>query len=269
MIDQQPVPDHVEPILDVTDVSATIRYWQEVLAFPNQWVYGSPVVHGGVSWFNTYIQFHADAGRAKTSAGNFIWIRVKYIDQLYKIHQQKKADIVEALQSRPWGMDEYVVKDINGYYIVFSGNSSERKKSGEFPENISIVEGRPSLEDFVALHHSVGWTESVNMAHLQDQLAAPVHSVIAVDKSNNEVIGCAMVISDNVSFYYVKDVMVKKEWQGKRIGTALMKSLSDWIDKNGVPKALVGLYTGENLEPFYAQFGFSKGFGMIKKVREF
>jgi GNAT superfamily N-acetyltransferase len=60
--------------------------------------------------------------------------------------------------------------------------------------------------------------------------------------------------------------MVKKEYQGKRIGTALMKAVSDWIDKNGVKSSLIGLYTGENLEPFYSQFGFSKGFGMVKTI---
>ncbi len=265
--DQQPILDHVEPVLAVPDVPATIRYWQDVLGFPNQWVYGDPTYHGGVSWGNTYLQFTTNAERAKNSVGNFIWIRVKYIAQLYEIHQKNKAEIVEPLQNRPWGMDEYIVKDINGYYVVFSGHANQRKKSVAFPENILIKEGRPTIEEFIALHHSVGWTNSINMAHIKDQLMAPVYSVIAIDKDKNETVGCALVISDNANFYYIKDVMVKKEWQGKRVGTALMKDLVNWIDKNGIPKSLVGLYTGENLEPFYAQFGFSKAFGMVKTIR--
>lgn len=265
-IEQQPIPEHVEPVLAVADVSATIGYWQNVLAFPNQWVYGDPVTHGGVSWNTTFLQFTENAERAKRSAGNYLWIRVKYIDQLYKIHQERKADIVDPLAARPWGLDEYVVKDINGYHIVFSGNSTERKKSGVFPPNISIVVRNPTVEEFIALHHSVGWTDSINMEHINQQLSAPVYSVVAIDTDKNEMIGCALVISDNANFYYIKDVMVKKEWQGKRVGTALMKSLTEWLEKNGIKKSYVGLYTRENLEQFYAQFGFSKAFGMSRRI---
>jgi GNAT superfamily N-acetyltransferase len=163
-------------------------------------------------------------------------------------------------------MDEYVVKEINGYYISFSGNSEERAKSTAFHGNVSIVARNPTIEEFIALHHSVGWTSSIKMEHIHTQLSAPVHSVVAIDITTNEMIGCALVISDNASFYYIKDVMVKKEWQGKRVGTALMKALCDWLDKNGISKSFVGLYTRENLEPFYAQFGFGKAFGMMKTL---
>lgn len=266
-MDQQPVLDHVEPVLPVTDVRATITYWMDVLGFPNHWMYGDPVYHGGVSWHNTFLQFTTNEERAKKSQGNHIWIRVKYIANLYRVHKERKAEIVEELQTRPWGMDEYVVKDNNGYFVVFSGHANERQKSTVFPENIIVKAGRPTFEEFIELHHSVGWTSTTNMAYLKDQLAAPVHSVIAVDTTTNKTVGCAMVITDNASFYYIKDVMVMKEWQGQRVGTALMKSLDEWITNNGIPKSLVGLYTGENLEPFYAQFGFAKGFGMVKRLR--
>jgi GNAT superfamily N-acetyltransferase len=261
-----PVFSHVEPVLPVADVPATIRYYQDVLAFPNQWTWGDPPVHGGVSWHTACMQFHLDPGKAKASAGNVIWIRVKYIDQLYRIHLQRKAEINEPLTSRPWGMDEYVVKDINGYHVVFSGHSAERKKSVDFPKNIAVVERKPTHEEFLALVHSVGWTDSINMSRLDEHLSAPVMSVVAIDTATNETIGCALVISDNASFYYIKDVMVKKEWQGKRVGTTLMKAVSDWLDENGLKKSLVGLYTGENLEPFYSQFGLTKAFGMVKRI---
>lgn len=261
-----PVFSHVEPILPVADVTATIHYYLDVLAFPNQWTWGDPPVHGGVSWHGAHMQFHSDPERAKASAGNAIWIRVKYIDQLYKTHTDRKAEIVDTLTTRPWGMDEYQVKDLNGYNIIFSGHSAERKKSVDFPENVVIVERKPTREEFLALEHSVGWTDTLNMSRLTEHLAAPVFGVVAVDTITNEAIGCALVISDNASFYYIKDVMVKKEWQGKRVGTALMKAVSDWLDKNGLKKSLVGLYTGENLEPFYSQFGLTKAFGMIRRI---
>jgi len=265
--DPQPTLEHAEPVLCVTSVADTIKYWQHALGFPNQWVWGDPPTHGGVSWNGVAgIQFSQNAERAKASAGNWVWIRVKYIDELYKLHQRLKADIDEPLTKRDWGMDEYVIKDNNGYYIVFSGNSAVREKSGSLPDSVIVVERKPTNEEFIALHHSVGWTGSINLDHLDNHLSAPTFSIVAIDTKTNDMIGCAMVISDNSSFYYIKDVMVKKEWQKMRVGTALMTTISKWLDKNGIKKSLVGLYTGENLEPFYAQFGFSKAFGMVKRM---
>src|SRR5882762_3409262 len=174
----EPIFSHIEPVLPVADVPAAIHYWQDVLAFPNKWTWGYPPVHGGVSWHSASLQFHLNPQQAKASAGNVIWIRVKYIDQLYKIHLERKAEINEPLTTRPWGMDEYMVKDINGYNIVFSGHSAERKKSVAFPENVIIVERKPTRDEFLELAHSVGWTGSLNMSRLEELLSAPVLSII-------------------------------------------------------------------------------------------
>jgi GNAT superfamily N-acetyltransferase len=263
---QQPILSHVEPVLSVSNVVDTIRYWQEVLAFPNKWFYGESARHGGVSWHGASLQFHQDPEHAKTAAGNVIWVRVKYIDELYRIHKDRNATFVDELSNRPWGMDEYWVKDINGYNVIFSGNSNERKKSGTLPENIKILHEKPTVEEYRELLVSVGWFNRVNEEFLSRRLDALLYSALAIDSKTNERIGCAFIIGDNASFYYIKDVVVKPEWQKKRVGTELMKAVARWLEANGVPGSMVGLYTGENLEPFYKQFGFGKGFGMIKNI---
>lgn len=265
---QQPVFSHAEPVLPVQDLLATLQYWQDVLAFPNKWSWGEPPNHGGVSWHNAFIQFSQNPERAKASAGNTVWIRVSYIDSLYAMHLERKAIIDEPLQAMPWGLDEYVVKEINGYYVCFSGHSSKREKSAAgLPEEVRIVERNPTIDEFLSLAQSVGWMEFINVAHMPEHLSAAAFSVVAVN-ARNETIGCALVLSDASSFYYIKDVMVRPDWQAKRVGTALMKAVSDWLDNNAVNKSLVGLYTGENLEPFYQQFGFGKAFGMVKRMKK-
>jgi GNAT superfamily N-acetyltransferase len=74
------------------------------------------------------------------------------------------------------------------------------------------------------------------------------------------------MFGDGYSFYYVKDVMVHPDWQNKHVGTALMQALSSWLDENAMNKALVCLFTGENLAPFYQQFNFNPAFGMIRII---
>jgi GNAT superfamily N-acetyltransferase len=265
--EDQPVFSHAEPVLAVNDVAETIRYYQDVLAFPSHWMWGEPPEHGAVSWHGAHLQFTRNADRAKRSEGNYVWIRVKHIDTLYKIHQERNAEVVDKLQRRPWGIDDYIVKDINGYQIIFAGQSQDHKKSEPFPGSIKIVERKITVGEYYALLESVGWMGSVNMDHLADRLVTPVYCVVAIDTATNETIGCTLILSDNASFYYIKDVMVKKEWQGKRIGTALMRAASDWLDTNAISKSIVGLYTGENLEGFYNQFDFAKAFGMTKTIQ--
>lgn len=71
---------------------------------------------------------------------------------------------------------------------------------------------------------------------------------------------------DHASFYYVKDVLVHPDWQGKRIGSAMMQELTNWLEKHAANNALVALICRETLEPFYQQFGFGKAFSMIRYI---
>lgn len=260
-----PILSHAEPVLPVADVRESIKYWQDVLAFPTPWTSGDPPTIGAVSWHGAHVQFYQDPEKAKLSTGNAIWIRVRHIDELYKIHTDRKANIVEPLKRQSWGMDQYVVKDLNGYYVLFAGHSALREKSGEFPESVVIVERIPTQAEYTVLMKSVGWfDESITEDLISKRVKAAAHGVVAIDQKSETTIGCALMLTDHASFYYIKDLMVEKSWQSRRIGTALLRALTDWLERNAVPKSLVGLYTGENLEPFYTQFGFTKTFGMIR-----
>jgi len=75
-----------------------------------------------------------------------------------------------------------------------------------------------------------------------------------------------LLLGDGFSFYYVKDVVVHPDWQRKRVGSALMQELTRWLDQNAPDKAMVGLFTGENLSSFYRQAHFGSAFGMIRMI---
>ena len=98
------------------------------------------------------------------------------------------------------------------------------------------------------------------------KLAAPLFAVVAEDISQNETIGCALLLGDNAGFFYVKDVMVHPGWQNKHVGSAMMKELTHWLDNNSPANAFIVLITPENLAPFYKQFGFTPAFGMVRQI---
>ena len=92
-----------------------------------------------------------------------------------------------------------------------------------------------------------------------------MYGVVAEDPKGH-AIGCALLLSDEASFYYVKDVIVHPQWQRRGVGSMLMKKLSEWLDANAPEGAYIGLFTGENLVSFYKRFDFVPTFGMSRRI---
>ncbi|WP_431212025.1 hypothetical protein ACQ86N_40715 [Puia sp. P3] len=97
------------------------------------------------------------------------------------------------------------------------------------PPTIRVVPRVPTAKEYQRLQVSVGWGKEVVEAKspadlaavdakTEKVLAAAIHGVVA-EEANGEVVGCALLLGDGISYYYVKDVMVHKNWQGCRIGT--------------------------------------------------
>ena len=80
-------------------------------------------------------------------------------------------------------------------------------------------------------------------------------------------------IGDTICFIYIQDVMVKPQFQNKKVGTMIMNKLLDKIKelKKENPNIRVYLGASKNKEKFYERFGFIKridanlGYGMILK----
>lgn len=258
---------HAEPVLQVSDIVQTVDYYHEVLAFPEKWTWGEPPNHGGVNWNGAaFIQFSLNPELAKIQHGESVWLRTKHVEMLYEIHQKNNAEIAIPLTNRPWGFTDYTIKDINGYYVTFAEPISEKKKSGSLPSAITITTRIPTLDEAKKLCESVGWTPPTNAALLK-QIESASYLVTAEETETNEIIGCAFLLGDNKTCYYIKDVIVHPDWQGRRIGTALMKALMEWLETKGAENATVGLFTGEHLASFYRGFGFTQACGMYQQVR--
>lgn len=265
--DLQPVFSHVEPVLAVQNIEETISYWQNTLGFPAKWTWGEPPNHGGVSWQKVFIQFSLNPELATISKGNSIWIRLKHIEVLYHFHKQKNAEIVIPLENKPWGTAEYTVREINGYYLHFAGAIAHKEKSAAIlPQTIQIIGRKPTANEYLNLSSALNGSSSITEAMAQERLQA-VFAVVAEETVSGKIIGSALLLSDNASFYYVKDVMVHPEWQGKQVGTAMMRELTRWLEKNAANHSLVALIARETLEPFYQQFGFAQAFSMIRYIQ--
>lgn len=264
----EPFISHAEPVLSVSDVAETVNYWHEVLGFPGHWTWGTPPNHGGVSWHGAFIQFSRNSEAAERMRGQSVWIRVKNIRELYQLHQDRSAQIVMQLEKQPWGFEEYVVKDLNGNYVTFAApaTSGSESRSQPLPSNVRILGRMLTTAEYRKLAESVGWSGTQSDEILRQKLDATLFIAAAEDIETGEVIGCALVLGDGLSFFYIKDVMVHRDWQRKQVGSAIMREVKRWLDANAPQGALVGLFTGHGLAPFYQQTGFGEAFGMIRII---
>jgi GNAT superfamily N-acetyltransferase/uncharacterized glyoxalase superfamily protein PhnB len=265
--DQQPTLVHAEPVLAVKNVAETVAYWHEVLGFREKWMWGDPPNHGGVSWQGAaFIQFSLDPKLAAVSEGHSVWFRVRNLENLYQLHREK-ANVVSPPEIKPWGSEEYIVRDINGYYLHFSAPASRSpQKSEPSSTGIRIMDRKPTFAEFAKLARSVGWEVPPHEPDVEKLWKSVVYAVVAEDIETGEAVGCAFLLGDNISIYYVKDVIVHPAQQRSGIGTVMMQKLTDWLEANAPNLATVGLFTGDHLAAFYRPFGFIQACGMYRQI---
>jgi len=135
---------------------------------------------------------------------------------------------------------------------------------------LTIKENNKNINEFNLLYDSVGWG-AYDKTISKRALDNTFYSVSVYDDDN--IVGYGRLIGDTICFMYIQDIMVKPEFQNKKIGTLIMNKLLEKINelKKENPNIRVYLGASKNKEEFYERFGFVKridenlGYGMILK----
>lgn len=136
--------------------------------------------------------------------------------------------------------------------------------------NLRYVEGLPGAEKWLELRKTAGlnaYNRPIEVA--QKGLDNSLYG-ISVYNDDNELVGMARVIGDGYTCFYVQDVIVRPNYQGKGIGKIIMRKIIAYLD-NVEENAIVALMSAKGKESFYEQFGFIRrpndtyGSGMIRK----
>lgn len=128
-----------------------------------------------------------------------------------------------------------------------------------------LLENQLEAEDSIRLKVSAGFRDR-NIELVEKALKNNLYDVIAV--VDDEVIGMGRLVGDGVMYWYLQEIVVLPQYQGKGIGTAIVKKLLDYIeDHTDVGDfTSVGLTAAEGKEGFYERFGFSRSRGMTKYI---
>lgn len=136
---------------------------------------------------------------------------------------------------------------------------------------LKFIERRPTAEEFNTLTELVGWGKREESI-VEEALNNTLYSLCVYDE--DKLVGYGRIIGDKTIFIYIHDVMVIPEYQGKKVGTAIMNELLKQINEYKKVNPYIRTYLGasKGKEAFYEKFGFvarpneKLGAGMILNI---
>lgn len=117
-----------------------------------------------------------------------------------------------------------------------------------------VIDRMPTLDEFTAVTGAVGWQHAYDVDALPVSLARSLHGVVAVHEG--EVVGVGRVIGDGAIYFYLHDIAVLPEHQGRGVGRAIVTALERWIATQAGPRSFVGLFAAGDSMRLYATFGY-------------
>ena len=107
--------NHPVPELPVVDVERAQTYYRDVLGFEIGWLHPDKGI-GAVSLGDVAIFFRKRIGPFEPAVH---WVFAEDIEASYEELKSSGANIVEPLETRPWGLRQFTVKDLDGNAFYF------------------------------------------------------------------------------------------------------------------------------------------------------
>lgn len=133
-------------------------------------------------------------------------------------------------------------------------------------ESLALLDRLPSPAEHRRLAEAVGWTEAFDWDTAPASLAGSLAGAVAYD--GDQAVGMGRLVGDGVKYFYIQDLAVLPEYQGRGVGTALVQRLLDHVASTAPSTAFVGLFATGGAIPLYRRHGFTPGdmTGMFRLV---
>ena len=137
--------------------------------------------------------------------------------------------------------------------MAVNAGGGVRRDSVMCASGVKVKFDPPPVHDFITLRANCGWGD------LDEEVAyrALGSGIINVTLyEGDEVVGFGRVVGDGVLYFYIQDLIVKRNCRGQGLGKMLMGQLLMKITDCAPKGASVGLMSATGKENFYKQFGF-------------
>jgi len=108
--------EHVHPVLTVTDIATGLEFYTKKLGFATAFTWGDPPTFAGVKLGKVQMFLRKGTPDPKGCAVSFL---VGDADQLYEFHRAQGVEVAEPIEDRPYGIRDYAIRDLHGYYLSF------------------------------------------------------------------------------------------------------------------------------------------------------
>ena len=111
----------------------------------------------------------------------------------------------------------------------------------------------PTSAEYNGLRESAGWGP-LEVSTVERSLPKSVYSICAEHERN--LAGFGRVVGDGGLCFYIQEIIVLPEHQGKGIGTCILDRIMEYIDRHATKRSYVAVMVARGLESFYAKYGF-------------
>jgi catechol 2,3-dioxygenase-like lactoylglutathione lyase family enzyme len=102
--------------LAVADLAAAVEFYTQKLGFMLAFTWGDPPTFAGVNLGKMQLFLQKGTPDPK---GCSVYFVVGDADQLYEFHRAGGVGVAQEIGDREYAMRDYVVRDLNGYYLSF------------------------------------------------------------------------------------------------------------------------------------------------------
>lgn len=133
-------------------------------------------------------------------------------------------------------------------------------------EEVRLVDNVLQAEDFVRLRIETGFAE-IPVEHARKALQNGLVNVSALYRG--ELVGMGRLVGDGVMYWYLQEIIVLPQFQGRGIGRLIVNHLVEYARVNSASGKFttVGGVSARGKEPFYEKMGFEIiSNGIIKMI---
>jgi predicted GNAT family N-acyltransferase len=121
------------------------------------------------------------------------------------------------------------------------------------------------IDQLLGLYHEEWWTKSRKIDDVKEMLKNTTYIFAVTDMAEKELYGFSRVLSDQVYFALIFDVIVKKEHRDKGIGTFILSAIKSHPRISQIE--YLELCCRKDLMPFYQKNGFNPGDGRMNIIK--
>jgi uncharacterized glyoxalase superfamily protein PhnB len=116
----------LQPVLSVSDLAASMRFYCEVLGFELDFLWGDPPSYGRVrhSGDGAPIYIHLSSAPREQIAPCELRIHVgRDVDGLHAAYASRGANVGALPKDQPWGLREFELRDPDGHLLIFGAEA--------------------------------------------------------------------------------------------------------------------------------------------------